>query len=224
MACVTYVQVRPPRKFPQVEALVGFMLDNPLYFEVVCAIILQCKKRVQYSKSLLESMVVANGVPLSGEASNRNELDRLLSDFYDNVDRGVIANRRGAFLEELIDQTGPYSHKSVRSMHRESQIFFNGRKIYGQNKDLDFIYEFDDMDIEIHECKVDADGVMTRLRDDDLEKIAYLEFVVDFFEKKQGSCSAFIPSLSEVPDRTLTVLKVRKVKILTVTQIRQKLA
>ncbi|HAW70944.1 MAG TPA: hypothetical protein DCX37_07160 [Firmicutes bacterium] len=169
--------------------MVDFILNNPEYSTGVFQILFAFVEPQQYSEAKLRSSFAYRFGP-------KLELGSILPDlmraFY-NTSKEDLSNRRGSFLEELIERVGPVTSKPFLNKWLECNIFYQKRLIWDLEYDFDVLFEFSPTDIEAHECKA---NLVNYLRGNESQgKIEFMANVVQFYKDNGWQCVAYVPTL-----------------------------
>jgi len=180
------------RRFQEASDLIDFILKNPEYSKGVLQILGTCMEPQHYSEAQLRSFTYK----FTPKPKSHSTVQNLLKSFY-HTSKDELNERRGSFLEELIEKAGPVAGKPFVNKWLACNVFYNQQLLWNIDKDLDVIFEFSPTDIEMHECKA---NLMNFLRKSEArDKINFMARLVQYYSANGWQCVAYFPTLCRNP-------------------------
>lgn len=162
--------------YDNVNKLYDFLLDNKKYLRLVLDMMSKNKKNLssrQRVQKIIERNMKCNN-EIKGDIKY-NEFIDLMERFYNVESKRLLNDQRGALLEKLWYNNGPFYYRQhYYEVTKESQVFCDGDFFKGYKNDIDVVYKIanEDFDkttlesnineylklIELDECKSSAEN------------------------------------------------------------------
>lgn len=143
-----------------VSEIGDFILENKVFFNIFCDVIVRCSKVSDYNESFIDALFLIY-YPIDLNSSLALEFKDKLNNFFNTTD-DILDKRRGDVVEYILEKITPKKRTNSPFIKEiECYIYYKGKKLGHSNHDIDLgIYCDKDKFIELYECKVKLENFL----------------------------------------------------------------